>query len=278
MADVLGTAAQTNEYKNAMPQLGSLFKQLEKKDAKANITGYVKFRLMNARYAASLNAKDADFDEIQEDWLEQLADFVGDYPQCEDAGEAMFDLAIGEEFQGNEKEAIGWYNKIIRNGNGGTVVQKARGAVNRLNAVGKPLQIQGRDVRGKNIDTKDLKGRIVLVQYWATFSDASKADIKRISKLNNQFGRRGFVPISISLDTDTNALQAYLTKNKVTWPVIYEKGGLNSRLATQLGILTVPTMILIDEKGNCIDRNLQVNQLETILEKQLAAKPNRNQR
>ncbi len=279
MADVLGTAAQTQEYDKAMPHLADLYHQLAKKAPKEDLTGYVKFRYMNAQYASELNAEDADFDAIQKDWLAQLEEFVGDFPTCEDTSEAMFDLAIGEEFQGNEDKAIGWYTEILRRGKSeDAVVKKANGAIARLKAVGKPLQIQGRTVHGKTLDTKDLKGRLVLIQYWATFSDASKADIKRIAKLNAEYGRRGFVPVSISVDTDTSALQSYLTANRIDWPVLYETGGLNSRLATQLGILTVPTMILIDEKGNCIDRNLQVNQLEAILEKQLAAKANLSKR
>jgi hypothetical protein len=272
MADTLGTASQKEDFSRAIKRLEELHAQLDKAAPKDILTGYVRFRLMNANYAAALNAEKPDFDKIQEAWLEQLAKFVEDFPDCEDAREAMFDLAIGEEFGGDEKKAIGWYRKIIDKGEkSDLVVRKAIGAVDRLQAVGNPLVIAGRTVDGKNFSTKQLTGRLVLVQYWATFSTASTADIKRIGELATEY-RGAFVPVSISVDTDAKALEAFLRQTNIPWPVLYENGGLDSRLATQLGILTVPTMILIDEKGNVVNHNLQINELEAILEKQLASK------
>ena len=273
MADTLGTASQTEDYAKATARLEELDGQLARIAPRDNLTGYVRFRLMNAKYASALNAEDADFDEIQEDWLTQLTEFVTDFPNCEDTVEAMFDLAIGEEFNGNEEDAITWYKKITRAGKpNALVVRKAAGAVARLESVGKPLTIQGRTVDGKNFSTQQLSKRLVLVQYWATFSEASTADIQRIGELVKEY-RGAFIPISISLDTDVKALDNFLREAKIGWPVLYEKGGLDSRLAIQMGVLTVPTMMLIDGDGKVVNRNLQISELESILKKQLAAKP-----
>jgi hypothetical protein len=64
-------------------------------------------------------------------------------------------------------------------------------------------------------------------------------------------------------------LNAYLQENPLPWPQIHEQGGLDSRPANQLGILTVPTMILIDKNGKVVSRNVSVaeldKQLKTIL-------------
>ena len=269
LADTLGTAAQTGEYPKAIQRLDTLHRQLAKAAPRDCLTGYVRFRLMNANYAADLNVEEPDFAEIQEKWLEQLTSFVEDFPNCPDATEARFDLAIGEEFAGNEEEAIAWYKKIIDARDTGVVGKKAAGAVFRLTSVGKPLVLRGRTVEGKNFSTAALKGRLVLVHYWATYSAASTADIQRLAQLYKQYGPRGFAPVGISVDSDTNKLSEFLRKSRVPWPVLYENGGLDSPLAVELGVLTVPTMILVDEGGKVVNRNLQINELEAILKKKL---------
>ncbi len=269
MADTLGTAAQTGEYRDAIKRLNALHDELARAAPKDCLTGYVRFRLMNANYAADLSADDPDFAEIQKNWLGQLDDFVSQFPKCPDATEAMFDLAIGEEFAGNETKAIEWYRKIMSDSDAGIVGKKAAGALRRLTSVGKPLELRGQSVTGKEFSTAALKGRLVLVHYWATYSPASTDDIPQLMELYKQYGPRGFAPVGINVDTEAETLSDFLRKTRIPWPVLYEKGGLDSPLAVEMGVLTVPTMVLIDEKGNVVNRNLQVNELETILKKEL---------
>ena len=66
----------------------------------------------------------------------------------------------------------------------------------------------------------------------------------------------------MSLDGDVKDLNNYLVTAKLPWPQIYEPGGLDSRPANQLGILTLPTMILIDQQGKVVSRNIQVTEIE----------------
>ena len=62
-------------------------------------------------------------------------------------------------------------------------------------------------------------------------------------------------------------LNAYLADNPLPWPQIFEPGGLDSRPANVLGILTVPTMILVDQQGKVVSRNIAAADLETELKR-----------
>ena len=73
----------------------------------------------------------------------------------------------------------------------------------------------------------------------------------------------------MSLDSDQQAVIDHIKQSRISWPQLFEKGGLDSRLADQLGIITLPTMILLDQKTKVIDRNIHVSQLDDALEKQL---------
>ena len=71
----------------------------------------------------------------------------------------------------------------------------------------------------------------------------------------------------MSLDSNVKDLNAYLGENPLPWPQIFEPGGLDSRPANVLGILTVPTMILVDQQGKVVSRNIAAADLEAELKK-----------
>ena len=107
---------------------------------------------------------------------------------------------------------------------------------------------------------------MVLIQYWATWSGPAKADMATLKELWNKYGR-SFTIIGVSLDNNVKDLNAYLAENPLPWPQIYEEGGLDSRPANVLGILTVPTMILVDQQGQVVNRNISITEVESELKK-----------
>ena len=72
-----------------------------------------------------------------------------------------------------------------------------------------------------------------------------------------------------AFDNDLQALQQYVKSERLSWPQLYEPGGLDSRLANELGVLTLPTMLLIDKSGRVARRNVHVGELEDELGKLL---------
>ena len=72
---------------------------------------------------------------------------------------------------------------------------------------------------------------------------------------------------ALILTVRSGDLNAYLTENPLPWAQIYEEGSLDSRPANALGILTVPTMILVDQQGKVVNRNIAVADLEPELKK-----------
>ncbi len=136
----------------------------------------------------------------------------------------------------------------------------------RLDSVGKELALSGQSPMGGPVDLADYRGKVVLVQYWATWSAPSKNDMATLKELWNKYGR-SFTIVGVSLDNNAKDLNAYLAENPLPWPQIFEPGGLDSRPANLLGILTVPTMILIDPQGKVLSRNIATADLETELKK-----------
>jgi thiol-disulfide isomerase/thioredoxin len=109
----------------------------------------------------------------------------------------------------------------------------------------------------------------VLLHFWATWGESCKADMPALKELLSKYSKAGFKVIGVSLDNKAQDVTAYLAENSLPWPQVYEEGGLDSRPANQLGILTVPTMILVDQDGKVINRAIRAPEIEPQLKKLL---------
>lgn len=266
LADMLSAAVQQGTYPDGAKELASLFEKVSKDEKDNDVAAYVRFRQLTAEYGLALQAPKVDFAKVQTEWLKTLETYVGAYPKSPDAAEAMLQLAIAQEFAGQEEDAMKWYGRITADFPDAPAAQKASGAKTRIGSVGKPLAITGKGANGSPVDTTRLRGKAVLIQYWATWSDASKADIPAIKDLLKKYPG-ALTVVGVNLDNDPKAVGAFLAEAKLPWPQIWEEGGLDSRPANQLGIVSVPTMILLDPQGKVIDRNIQTADIEPELKK-----------
>ncbi len=271
LADTLSAAAQSGEFPGGVDRLKKLAADLKTQSADDDLQAYVQFRLMTADYGRSLQEPKADFAKIQDAWLKSLETFVKDHPKSTDAAEAMLQLAIAEEFSGQEDNAKKWYGRIVAEFPNTASAKKASGAVRRLNSVGQNIELAGATVNGGRADLAQFRGKVVLVHYWATWCDPCVRDLAIIKDVYSKYGRSGFAPLGISLDHDKAQVTAYLQQNNLPWAQIYEPGSLDGRLANELGILTLPTMMLIDSKGRVVNRNLHISELEAEVKKYTSA-------
>jgi thiol-disulfide isomerase/thioredoxin len=236
------------------------------------LTAFVDFRLIQARYAASMEAGGGDADKLQAAWFDNLAAFVEKHPQAAEAAEAMLQLAFRDEFEGRDAEAIARYGEIAGGFPDTPQARKAAGAARRLESVGKPLGLAGRSVDGRQVSTEAFKGRPVLVHFWSTDCEPCKVDMAQIRELHAKYGQR-IACIGVAVDGDRAKLAAYLKEKPLPWPQLHEEGGLDSRLAEEFGILALPTMMLVAADGTVADRNVSITELEKKLAALLGGKP-----
>jgi thiol-disulfide isomerase/thioredoxin len=266
LADMISAAVQAGTFPDGPKLLGTLYEKLAAKAADKELAPYFKFRQLSAEYGQSIQAEGADFVKIQGQWLKKLEDYTSTYPNSPDAAEAMLQLGIAQEYAGQEDECKKWYGRIVKDFPNSAAAKRAIGAQRRLDSVGHPLAIQGKGINGEAVDTSRFHGKIVLVHYWATWCEPCKAELPTIKDLAAKYGS-SLAVVGVSLDNKAADLTAYLSQNGLTWPQIYEEGVLDSRPATEMGIVSLPTMILIDQDGKVANRNIHAAELAKEIKK-----------
>lgn len=260
LADTLSAAVQTGAYPEGIERLKALEARFAAGEGTQDLVAYIKFRRLTAEYAASLAAENANFPKIQTQWLESLRSYVEEFPNSPDTAEAMLQLALAEEFAGQDDDAKDWYRKIVQQFPQTPTARKAAGAVTRLDSVGKVLDLKGAGLNGKPVDLAQYRKKVVLIQFWSTTCEPALHDMEQIKELLARYNK-DFAVIGIALDGRKDDVLGYLKAHPLPWPQIYEPGGLESRLANELGILTLPTMLLVDQKGKVVNRNVHITEL-----------------
>ncbi len=269
LADTLSTAVQTAGYEAGVEKLSELYEALKSEPKDEELAVYVQFRWMTSEHGQDLAKPDVNFAKIQEKWVEDLEKFVESSKKYPDSADAMMELAIAQEFGGDEEKALAWYDAIAKDYPTASVHRKALGAKLRLTCVGKPIPLQGKLLKnGQNFELSGLKGKVVLIQYWATWCEPCKSDLPLLKELRTKF-QKDFEVVGVCLDNDKKEALDFLAENDPRWVQLFEEGGLDSRFANDLGIQNLPTMILIDKQGRVVNRNIRATELESELKKLL---------
>jgi thiol-disulfide isomerase/thioredoxin len=132
------------------------------------------------------------------------------------------------------------------------------GTLRRLSLPGKPMEITGTLLDGKPFDQKALAGKVVLVDFWATWCGPCVAEMPNILAQYEKYHAKGFEVVGISLDEDRAALETFVAEKKLPWPILFEKpegAGWQHPMSTKYGISGIPQLILIGRDGNVITLN-----------------------
>ncbi|MBC7367059.1 MAG: TlpA family protein disulfide reductase [Undibacterium sp.] len=116
-----------------------------------------------------------------------------------------------------------------------------------------PLALKFKGLDGAPVDLATLRGKVVLLDFWATWCPPCRAETPSIVATYRRLHERGFEIVGISLDDDKGKLLAYQKEHGMTWPQQYDGGGWNSALAQRFGIHSIPAMWLVDQQGRIVD-------------------------
>jgi peroxiredoxin len=141
-------------------------------------------------------------------------------------------------------------------------------------AIGTPFpDFTEKDLDGKPISVAGFKGKVVLVDFWATWCPLCLKDLPNIIATYKNHHADGFEIIGVSLDSDRDKLSTFLKQTDgMTWPQFYDGQTWTNRLAVKYGVEALPFNVLVGPDGKIIGKSLHGEELEDAVANALAKK------
>ena len=185
-------------------------------------------------------------------------------------------MSVVSELSQSDKTAesidlCNWAEKVFGKSKDEEVVarlQIIKGIGRRLQLPGKTMIVKGKTLAGEPYDLATEKGRVVLVQYWATWCGPCLVELTNVLKNYELYHDRGFDVVGISVDEDKAALEEFLEKRKLPWPILLDSEAEQSN-AERYGVMGIPQLILVDQQGKVVSLEARGPKLGEELEKLL---------
>jgi thiol-disulfide isomerase/thioredoxin len=205
---------------------------------------------------------------VLEDFEKSVREIQKEFPERPEVYGALMEVA--ENLGGDKAKAIieeiAQAEKVPAE-----LKQHALGLKKKYARVGKPLDLKVTAVDGRKVDLAELKGKVVLIDFWATWCGPCVAEVPNVVAAYEKLNPKGFEIIGISFDEDEDALKGFTKKKKMPWVQFFDGQGWKNKFGREFGINSVPTMWLLDKQGNLRDLEARANLTDKV-EKLLAEK------
>ncbi len=128
------------------------------------------------------------------------------------------------------------------------------GSVNAAVNVGDKPAFEVQAVDGSQLSLQKYRGKIIIVDFWATWCGPCMAEAGHMVAIDKEFGPKGVQFIGISLDDDETALKSVIKEKGFAWPQFFDGNGWKNQLAVEWGVESIPATFILDPEGNVVWR------------------------
>lgn len=161
--------------------------------------------------------------------------------------------------------------------------KSAAAKVHQYDQIGKPFELSFEEATsGEPVDMSKLRGKVVVVDFWATWCGPCIAEMPHMKKLYAAYKDKGVEFIGVSLDAPRNEedpskdglekLRNWVAANDVTWPQYYQGNGWQSEFSSGWQVRSIPCIFLVDQQGRLVTPNAR-GKLDEMIPELLGIEP-----
>ena len=118
------------------------------------------------------------------------------------------------------------------------------------------------DAKDNAINLSSLKGKVVLIDFWASWCGPCRAAIPNVIKLYDKYKANGFEVFGVSIDSKKTDWLKAIVNDKIKYTQVMDKDGWNSAVAEKYGVYSIPSTFLLDKTGKVVAVDLDGEELE----------------
>jgi thiol-disulfide isomerase/thioredoxin len=150
--------------------------------------------------------------------------------------------------------------RVVASGSLFPAAHQARAELDRFDSAGHLFDMKFSDaLTGKSFDIDQVRGHVVLIDFWATWCEPCMAKIPLLREIQRKYGPKGLVVVGVSLDDSKEKMIEVARRENMTWPELFDGKGWSSPFSSSHGIYEIPTAFLVDRNGKLSDVDLNLD-------------------
>lgn len=125
------------------------------------------------------------------------------------------------------------------------------------------------DTKGQVINLSALKGKVVLIDFWASWCRPCRMANPGVVRLYNKYKSKGFEVFGVSIDDDQEEWIKAIKKDKITYSQVNDNTGFDSKILSLYSVDAVPTTFLLDKQGKLVAIDPEGKKLEKLIKQLL---------
>jgi thiol-disulfide isomerase/thioredoxin len=232
---------------------------------RATVDEYMKFK--DAKNEEGMKSLEVVFDELSKMKKQVLSGFISDKPTSFVSFSSLLDISymIDEDF-------LSMYDKLAPEHKSSAKGKELESQIEKTKKtfVGQPIMpFTQKDTSGVDFSIASLKGKYVLIDFWASWCGPCRKENPNIVKAYKNYKDNNFEILGVSLDNKRDPWIAAIHKDELTWYHVSDLKGWKNEVSEMFGIRSIPQNLLIDPEGKIIARNITGHELDAALTKHL---------
>lgn len=217
--------------------------------------------------ATTMNAIQMEYQGMEQEVRTALDNFIKAHPKSAVSGYAIYFNYQNTNVPPEELErVVKQLDPSILDTKYGKLAQEKLKQL-RGTMIGYPaLNFAQADPNGKMVNLTDLRGKYVLVDFWASWCGPCRAENPNVVNAFNKYKDKGFTVLGVSFDQNREKWLQAVQADKLTWTQVSDLKGWGNEAGKLYGISSIPQNLLLDKEGKIIAKNLRGAELEAKLE------------